>query len=177
MHLRLASIFFTLFLSIQLASAHFFLRYPPYIGYNDATQTTAPCGGFTSTDRSGGVTNLTVNGFPIGVTSTHLGVYYEFKAALVSAPTTWVSLTPMCHITAGGYPYFCQPQIPGIAAWVNEDAILQVIQHASDGTLYQCAAIKFVSGGPWTGYTTSQCRNSTGSAAEWGTWTTFTFRR
>ncbi|KAK6353936.1 hypothetical protein TWF730_008356 [Orbilia blumenaviensis] len=176
MHFYLPKLILTLLLSLQFASAHFFLRYPAYIGYNDLTQGTGPCGGFTATDRSAGVTELTVNGFPIGVTSTHLGVYYEFRAALVSAPTTWVSLTQMSHLTAGGFPYYCQPQIPGIAAWVGQDAILQVIQHASDGTLYQCAAIKFVSGGPWTGYTTSQCRNSTGTTAEWGYWTTFTFR-
>ncbi|EPS37487.1 hypothetical protein H072_8801 [Dactylellina haptotyla CBS 200.50] len=177
MHLNILRITLLALSSMQYASAHFFLKIPTYIGYTDTTESTAPCGGYTSTDRSAGVTNWTVNGFPVGITSTHQYVYYEFKAALLSAPTVWVSLTPTVHLTSGGYPYFCEPSIPGVAAWVGEDAILQVIQHASDGTLYQCAAIKFVSGGPYTGYTTSKCRNSTSpaTAAEWGTWTTYTF--
>ncbi|KAF3083655.1 hypothetical protein TWF569_008819 [Orbilia oligospora] len=151
------------FFSPYFAFAHFFLKIPAYIGYDDTLQATAPCGGFSATARPV-VTNFTVNGFPVGITSTHNGVTYEFRAALLSAPTTWVSLTPTCQVTSGGYPYFCEPQIPGVAAWAGQDAILQVIQHASDGTLYQCAAIKFVTGGPYTGYTTTQCRNSTSPA-------------
>ncbi|KAH8650812.1 hypothetical protein BGZ60DRAFT_388634 [Tricladium varicosporioides] len=147
---------------ISMGSSHFVLQIPTSIGYNDALEGTAPCGSFSATDRSKGVTNWQVAGAAISVITTHTSVTWDFKAALVSSPTTWVLLTPV--LTQTGVGFFCEPKIPGLTAWIGQPAILQVTQHGVDCALYQCAAIQFVAG---TGTTPSGCTNSSGIAAHW----------
>ncbi|ORX98866.1 hypothetical protein BCR34DRAFT_576860 [Clohesyomyces aquaticus] len=147
-----------------LGSAHYVLQYPISIGYNDALETTGPCGSFSATDRSKGVTNWPVAGSAIKVLTTHPSVTWEFRAAKLSAPTVWTSLTPILTQTAG-IGTLCEPQIPGLPAWIGLDAILQIISHAPDGNLYQCAAIKFVAGGPAA--PPAGCTNTTGFALHW----------
>ena len=119
----------------SLGNSHFVLQYPISLGYTDSTETTAPCGGYTVTDRSKGVANWPLGGQSIKVITTHTSVTWEYRAALLSNPTGWVSLAPI--LTQTGVGNFCEPQIPGYAPWVDQDAVLQVIQHAPDGALYQ----------------------------------------
>lgn len=119
---------------VQLCATHFLLQYPTTIGYTDADQPVSPCGGYSATDRSAGVTSWPLGGNSIKVISTHSSVVWEFRAARASNPTAWVSLTPQLSQT--GLGHFCEPQIPGYAPWVNQDAVLQIIQHTNHGDLY-----------------------------------------
>ncbi|EPS37516.1 hypothetical protein H072_8798 [Dactylellina haptotyla CBS 200.50] len=141
----------------SLVSGHFFLQSPPSIGFDDEKLIESPCGGFSPTDRSGGVTNWPVAGYPFSVITTHLNVVWTFKAALLSDPTNFVDIYPNVHQT--GVSEFCLPALPGIEAWVGQDAVFQAIQQAPDGFLHQCSAIKFVTGGPAS--PGSSCSNST----------------
>ncbi|KAF2243176.1 hypothetical protein BU26DRAFT_570570 [Trematosphaeria pertusa] len=104
-----------------IAHAHFVLQVPTSLGFDDAKETESPCGSFSATDRSTGVTNYPIAGAPVQMLTT--------------------------HTSQTGVGTFCLPQVPVNAAWAGQDAILQVIQHGPDGTLFQCAAIKFVTGG------------------------------
>ncbi|KAF3316875.1 hypothetical protein TWF173_000878 [Orbilia oligospora] len=130
----------------SLTGAHFFLETPIAIGFDDLTLTEAPCGGFDPTDRSAGVTEWSVLGYPIALITTHLNVNWTFRAALLSDVTNWVDVFPRIHQT--GIAEFCLPEVPGIEAWIGQDAVVQIIQEAPDGLLHQCAAVKFVAGGP-----------------------------
>ncbi|KAK6520194.1 hypothetical protein TWF506_000477 [Arthrobotrys conoides] len=142
----LSSHFFKLVGLASLTSAHFFLETPIAIGFDDLTLTEAPCGGFDPIDRNAGVTEWPVLGYPIALITTHLNVNWTFRAALLSDVNNWVDIFPRIHQT--GVAEFCLPEVPGIEAWIGQDAVVQVIQEAPDGTLHQCAAVKFVAGGP-----------------------------
>ncbi|KAF3941994.1 hypothetical protein ABW19_dt0200693 [Dactylella cylindrospora] len=144
----------------SIASAHYFLQSPPSIGFDDTTLTEAPCGGFSATDRSGGVTDWPINGYPFSVVTTHLDVVWTLKAALLSDVSNFVDIYPNVHQT--GISEFCLPAIPGVAAWVGQEAVFQVVQKAPDGDLHQCAAIRFVAGGPAP---QGDCSNSTSVSA------------
>ncbi|KAH7327214.1 hypothetical protein BKA65DRAFT_554771 [Rhexocercosporidium sp. MPI-PUGE-AT-0058] len=164
MHLRLA-LSTLLSFYISRGCSHFVLQIPTSLGYDDVNEATAPCDTFNPTDRSGTITNWTVGGYPVSVISTHSSVTWEYRVAKVSSPTVWTSLTPI--LTQTGTGHFCEPQIPGLgsASWLGVPAVFQVIQHAPDGALYQCAAIVFVAGGPTA--KPAGCTNSTGIAAHW----------
>ncbi|OIW25507.1 hypothetical protein CONLIGDRAFT_672541 [Coniochaeta ligniaria NRRL 30616] len=120
-----------------------------------------------------GVTNWPIGGSIINVLSTHSQITWEFNAALVGDLTRWVPLTPALSQTSVGT--FCEPQILGNPAWVNQDAVLQVIGHSPDGELYQACPLKyfhvedmsdlFVAGGAAS--VPGDCTNSTGVAASW----------
>ena len=119
----------------SLTGAHFFLETPIAIGFDDLTLTEAPCGGFDPTDRSAGVTEWSVLGYPIALITTHLNVNWTFRAALLSDVTNWVDVFPRIHQT--GIAEFCLPEVPGIEAWIGQDAVVQIIQEAPDGLLHQ----------------------------------------
>ncbi|RVD83166.1 uncharacterized protein DFL_007565 [Arthrobotrys flagrans] len=122
--------------------AHYFLNTPPSIGFDDTTLTTAPCGGFDPTDRSGGATDWPVTGYPFSVITTHLDVVWTFKAAL----------------TSNGAVEFCLPALPGVQDWIGRDAVFQAVQKAPDGDLHRCTAIRFVASGS---VPLDDCNNST----------------
>ncbi|KAF4627118.1 hypothetical protein G7Y89_g11034 [Cudoniella acicularis] len=143
-----------------LTEAHFVLQIPTSLGFNDGLEATGPCDTFSPTDRTT-VTNWPIGGDVIQVLTTHNEVIWNINAALLNAPSTFVPLVP--SIDQKGVGTFCLPSVPGNAAWVGQDAILQVIQNGVDGKLYQCAAIKFVDGP--TGSVPSSCINSTGVSA------------
>ncbi|KAK0713316.1 hypothetical protein B0T26DRAFT_857906 [Lasiosphaeria miniovina] len=147
---------------ITLGACHYVLQFPISVGYTDSTEATAPCGGYSATSRTT-VTDWPLGGLAIAVITTHSSVTWEYKVALLSSPTVFVSLTPV--LTQTGVGHFCEPVMPGYSPWLNQDAILQVIQHAPDGALYQCEAIKFVSGAAAT--PPASCYNSSVISAHW----------
>jgi hypothetical protein len=118
-----------------VSNAHFVLQIPTSIGYTSALEGTAPCGSYSPTDRSKGVTNWPLGGSAVKVLTTHSHSTWDFKIALLSNTASWIPVTRV--LDQSGVGYLCEPQIPGLAAWVNQDAVLQVIQHATDGDLYQ----------------------------------------
>ncbi|KAF2471659.1 uncharacterized protein BDR25DRAFT_222362 [Lindgomyces ingoldianus] len=153
-----------LFSLFGLGHSHFVLQKPTSLGFDDDAESTGPCGGFTATDRSKGVTDWPIAGSSIEILTTHTTATWNFKAALVSNTSNWVPLTPPLIQTAG-VGTLCEPQIPGLKGWVGKPAVLQVSQSGHDGNLYQCAAIQFVTGGLAT--PGSSCTNSTGIAVKW----------
>jgi hypothetical protein len=58
---KLSSCLVTLLLTSQ-CSAHFYLNYPPSIGFDDALEGTPPCGSFTPDPPKDNVTNYYVGG-------------------------------------------------------------------------------------------------------------------
>jgi len=116
------------------ATAHFVLSIPTSLGWDDDLQPNAPCGGFTATDRTN-VTQFPVKGGPVALITTHDESQFEFKAAKLSDPTKWISLTPTLHQIGEGD--FCEPLVPGPKDWIGQDAVLQIIQNSVMGVLYQ----------------------------------------
>jgi hypothetical protein len=128
----------TALLSLSLcavAKSHFVLQVPTSLGFDDDMESMAPCGGFNATTRTN-VTDFPINGGDIGVLTTHPSVIWEYRAALVRNLTNWVSLTPKLNQTTG-VGYLCEPEVPGVRKWIGEPAVLQLIQHGTDGDLYQ----------------------------------------
>ncbi|KAF3942001.1 hypothetical protein ABW19_dt0203329 [Dactylella cylindrospora] len=120
---------------VCLSSAHFFLETPISVGFDDEELTVAPCGGFDPSDRSAGVTQWPVLGYPVALITTHLNVNWTFKAALLSDLENWVDIFPRTHQT--GIAEFCLPQVPGVPDWIGEDAVVQIVSEAPDGFLHQ----------------------------------------
>lgn len=135
-----------IFLSLSaVVASHFVLQVPLSLGFNDTNEIISPCDSFDPLDRSGGVTDWPVAGSSIVVLTTHLDVVWEFKAALLSdvaagAPI-WRPIT--LQLSQQGVGTFCEPQIPGPLEWVGLDAVLQIVQHAPDGLLYQVYISRF----------------------------------
>ncbi|KAF3904232.1 hypothetical protein ABW21_db0207719 [Orbilia brochopaga] len=141
---------------LPLATAHFLLNSPPTIGFSDDDEGDYPCGSFDATSRKT-VTDFPTGGLPISLTSTHPEVTWFYRAALLNDTNTWVDLSQA--IDQVGQGNFCSQNVPGLAAWEGKDAVLQIAASAPDGWLFQCSAVKFVSGGataPGAG-----CKNAT----------------
>ncbi len=118
-------------------TGHFVLDYPTSIGFDDEKLVEGPCGSFDPTDRSAGVTKWSLGGSNIAIISTHDHVTWELNVALTSAPTNWLPLVQ--QFGQEGVGNICLQNVPASAfsAWVGKPAILQVVQHGHDGTLYQ----------------------------------------
>ncbi|KAK6335117.1 hypothetical protein TWF718_010555 [Orbilia javanica] len=147
-------------IAIPLTNAHFVLQVPTSLGFSDINESQAPCGGFDITSRNK-VTDWPIGGYPIGVVSTHPNAHWKIRAALLENTEEFVDLIP--NILQDGLGNFCLTSVPGIASWVGKDAVLQVVQKAVDGELYQCAAIKFVEGA--TASVPGNCRNGSSIVA------------
>ncbi|KAK6336090.1 hypothetical protein TWF696_001658 [Orbilia brochopaga] len=141
---------------LQLTKAHFLLNSPPTIGFSDDEEGDYPCGSFDATDRKT-VTDFPIGGIPIALTSTHPEVTWFYRAALLNDTNNWVDLYQ--SITQVGQGNFCSQNVPGLADWEGQDAVLQIAASAPDGWLFQCSAIKFVSGAATA--PGGSCRNAT----------------
>ncbi|KAK6343147.1 hypothetical protein TWF718_008520 [Orbilia javanica] len=150
----------SLLLLVPFTTAHFLLNSPPTIGFSDDEESTYPCGSFDVTSRKT-VTDFPIAGLPISVTSTHPEDTWFFRAALLNDTENWVNLLPA--IMQQGTGDFCNPSVPGLAAWEGEDAVIQIVASAPDGFLFQCAAVKFVGG---SAATSASCKNGTKVTAE-----------
>ncbi|KAK6504476.1 hypothetical protein TWF506_002671 [Arthrobotrys conoides] len=145
---------------LPFATAHFLLNTPMSIGFSDDEEGTYPCGNFDVTDRKI-VTDFPIAGIPISVTSTHPEDTWFFRVALLNDTEKWVDLLPA--ISQRGTGDFCNPRVPGPAAWEGEDGVIQIVASAPDGFLFQCAAVKFIGGSASTAGT---CKNGTKVSAE-----------
>ena len=130
-----------------LAVGHFILEVPTSIGYEDIKDGSPPCGGFDITSRAG-VTEWPLAGAPLKIISTHPGAQYTIQATLLTDAATasggnfnFTRMLPL--LTQSGRGGLCLPAVPGIAAWQGKDAVVQVIQEATDGQLYQVCKARF----------------------------------
>ncbi|RMZ77993.1 hypothetical protein DV737_g4099, partial [Chaetothyriales sp. CBS 132003] len=143
---------------LQLSSAHFLLQYPPSLGFDDDLEGNAPCGGedvkFADND-----TNIPVGGFSVSILSTHPQAQWLFRATVdQQAPFNWTNILPVVDET--GLGQFCPTGLTLPQEFVGQNGLIQVIQDAADGYLYQCAAVNFVTGVNST--VGSSCTNATG---------------
>lgn len=119
----------------QRSTAHFLLNYPPTLGFSDDMEGTGPCGSFPVVFNSSDV-QVQVGGFPIALTSTHPEADWLFRATLSpNEPFNWTNLLPVVHET--GLGDFCIPNFTVPAEFVGQSGLLQIMQDAADGVLYQ----------------------------------------
>ena len=125
------------------ASAHFILRYPKSLGFNDDTESTSPCGGFDVTFNSSD-DSVPVGGFPVSMLSTHPAANWLFRATLdQKAPFNWTNLLPVVEET--GLGQFCLPAIKAPSDFTGKPGVIQVIQQGPDGILYQVSFFRGLS--------------------------------
>ncbi|KAK5077436.1 hypothetical protein LTR70_004964 [Exophiala xenobiotica] len=150
--------------------AHFILNYPPALGpFKDDDEGTGPCGGY-DISFSGNVTDTTVGGFSVALTSTHPQANWLYRVTTsTQEPYNWTNILPV--VSESGLGAFCLPELTVSPSFVGQQAIIQVTQGAVDGNLYQCAAVKFVEGS--TSSVPSACTNATGVTATLTTQTSF----
>ncbi|KAF2475595.1 uncharacterized protein BDR25DRAFT_340289 [Lindgomyces ingoldianus] len=155
------SLLWSLFVFIFLqADAHFVLQLPPSLGFNDVKEGEGPCGSFSINNRDK-VTEWPVGGYPISLLTTHTKAKLTYWTALANSTDKLVDLIP--QMNQMGVGDFCLPTVPGKKEWVGQDAVVQIVQEAADGSLYQCAAVKFTDGD--AAAVPSSCKNSTGVQA------------
>ena len=131
----LSRLLFCLFAISTFASAHFILNYPHSLGFDDNTESSAPCGGFP-VKFSAKDTKVPVNGFAVAMLTTHPEAEWQFRATVSKkAPYTWSNLLPVVQQTSVGH--FCLPHLHTPPSFAGKEGLIQVIQHGPDGVLYQ----------------------------------------
>lgn len=125
-----------LVLFISQSTAHFLLNYPPTIGFADSMESTPPCGSFSVDFSTDNVTNFHVAGDSIAVTSIHPQATWLFRATLdITASGNWTTLLPA--IVQTGLGAYCEQDILVPASFAGSKGVIQVVQDAPDGILYQ----------------------------------------
>jgi hypothetical protein len=111
------------------------LNQSPSLGFNDDNEDESPCGGFTPVLNSS-VAQVQVDGFLIALRSTHPEVDWHFPFTLsLQEPFNWMNLLPVVHKV--GLGDFCVPDFKVPAEFAGQSGLLQVLQDAVDGELYQ----------------------------------------
>lgn len=119
----------------SLASAHFLLNYPPSVGFDEDTEGQSPCGG-AKVVFGGNDVDVQVGGFPLQLRSTHPQAQWLFRGTLDQvAPYNWTNLLPV--VNEIGLGDFCLPALEAPSAWAGKQGLIQVVQDAADGELYQ----------------------------------------
>lgn len=117
------------------AFGHFVLQYPTSLGFDDDTEGTGPCGGFDVT-FNGTEDSVEVGGFAVSMLSTHPQAEWLFRVTLdTEAPFNWTNLLPVVDET--GLGQFCLPSLSAPAEFAGQRGVVQVMQNAADGLLYQ----------------------------------------
>jgi len=123
-------------LFISQSTAHFLLNYPPTIGFDDDLEGTPPCGGFTVNFSTDNVTDFHVAGDSLAMSSIHPQATWLFRATLdITASGNWTNLRePIVQIGLGD---FCEQDVTVPASWAGSKGVVQIVQDAPDGILYQ----------------------------------------
>ena len=122
---------------VSQSSAHFYLNYPPTIGFDDDLENEAPCGSFTVDFSKDNVTNFHVAGDSIALTSIHPMSTWLFRATLDQTATkgNWTSLLPTVSQT--GLGDYCERDVVVPSSWAGQKGVIGIVQDAPDGILYQ----------------------------------------
>ncbi|KYK56366.1 GPI anchored protein [Drechmeria coniospora] len=138
------------------AAAHFTLTYPPSIGFEDADEDKAPCGGFTP-DFTKDLVDFHVGGEAIAVRLMHPQCNWLFRVTTdEKAASGWEQIFPI--VQQSGLGDFCEPQVTVPESYVGKKGVVGVVSSAVDGLLYQCIAVNFV---PGSAEPPSKCKNGT----------------
>ena len=131
---------------LSLVSGHFLLNYPQTLGFDDSNEGQSPCGGFDVV-FTGNVTNVTVDSFPVSLRSTHPQADWLFRVTLDKTnPSNWTNLLPV--VSEIGLGAFCIPNLKVPANFVGQQGVVQVVQNAADGALYQVSIADRMSSTP-----------------------------
>lgn len=131
----------SLILATVLPSAlgHFVLNYPNSLGFDDDNEGNGPCGGFDVTFGSND-TNVTVGSFAIASLTTHPQADWLFRATLsTAAPFNWTNILPV--VSESGLGDFCLTGLTVPSDFAGQRGVIQVIQDAVDGSLYQVCSL------------------------------------
>ncbi|KAI7351970.1 hypothetical protein KC320_g4711 [Hortaea werneckii] len=145
------------------SSAHFILQWPPTAGFDDDGEPTGPCGGVDVTvDETS--PEVQVDRFAVQIQNGHPAGEWLFRATTdTEAPYNWTSIVPI--VNTAGVGDFCLDSLSAPSSFEGKAGIIQVIDKAVDGMLYQCAPVNFVSGSNNT--VGGNCNNVTGFSATW----------
>lgn len=123
-------------LLINQSTQHFLLNYPATIGFDDSVEGTAPCGSFTVDFSKDNVTDFHVGGDAIALMSVHPEATWLFRATLdQTASGNWTTLAP--PVLQMGLGDFCEQNVKVPSSFTGSKGVIQVIQDAPDGILYQ----------------------------------------
>jgi hypothetical protein len=121
---------------IGQSTAHFLLNYPPTIGFDDALEATPPCGSFQVDFAKDNVTDFHVGGDSLAMTSIHPRATWLFRATLdQTAGGNFTNLLPADQQT--GLGDYCERDVMVPASFAGSKGVIQVVQDAPDGILYQ----------------------------------------
>jgi hypothetical protein len=124
------------YLLVGYSTGHFLLNYPTTIGFGDDLEGTPPCGGFEVNFSTDNVTDFHVGGDALAVTSIHPQATWLFRATLdQTASGNWTDLLPAVEQT--GLGQFCEPDVTVSSSFAGSKGVIQVVQDALDGILYQ----------------------------------------
>jgi len=127
---------------LSLVAGHFNLIYPQTLGFIDDKEGEGPCGSFAVDFTN--VTNVTVDSFPIQLQSGHPQADWLFRVTLDKTnPSNWTNLLPV--VTEIGLGAFCLPNLRAPAEFAGKQGVVQVIQDAVDGALYQVSNADWIS--------------------------------
>ncbi|KAJ2898602.1 uncharacterized protein MKZ38_003799 [Zalerion maritima] len=139
------------------ANAHFNVKYPEPIGFEDDSQGAGPCGGLDPDFSTNTVSDFHVGGDSIALLNGHAQVTWIFRATLdQTASGNWTQIFPI--VQQSGYNMFCEPEVTVPEEFVGKKGIIGIVSNAPDGLLYACAAVSFVEG---AGESQDVCTNST----------------
>ncbi|KAI7258124.1 hypothetical protein KC352_g10765, partial [Hortaea werneckii] len=137
--------------------------WPPTAGFDDDGEPTGPCGGVDVTvDETS--PEVQVDRFAVQIQNGHPAGEWLFRATTdTEAPYNWTSIVPI--VNTAGVGDFCLDSLSAPSSFEGKAGIIQVIDKAVDGMLYQCAPVNFVSGSNDT--VGDSCKNVTGFSATW----------
>jgi hypothetical protein len=116
------------------ALGHWVLNMPTSFGFDDVTESMAPCGGSDTTNRSV-VTEWPVSGYPVSGLTAHATGVWTFRAAVATDLTNF--MTMQANVTQTGVGHVCYQSVPGMQMLVGKDSVVQIIVTGPDGPLYQ----------------------------------------
>ena len=134
--------FFKLLALASVGSAHFLLNYPQSLGFIDDSEDESPCGG-TDIKFQDNDTVIATGGFAVALRSTHPEAQWLYRATTdQQAPFNWTNIVPV--IEENGLGDFCLPMLKLPDSFANKTGLIQVIQGAADGELYQVSPLHSV---------------------------------
>jgi hypothetical protein len=125
-----------------VASAHFTLDYPnSTITKADLTnENIPPCGGFNP-NFDGLVSNFSVSGDWVQVSTHHPEAVFRFRVATVDN-VTWIDLN--AAVSEVGLGTFCMQTGPAPANFTGKVGVLQVIGNDADGALFELIVLQML---------------------------------
>ncbi len=122
---------FVLPLFLAVAKADFTVTYPLAVPRLASEASKAPCGGSDIYQDLSVIVEWPVEGAPVGLWTNNTRANYTFNVALWTndsmKPAQWEPLGYALQHTAGE-GCICLPSVPGVAKWMHNTALVQVVQ-------------------------------------------------